>query len=348
MQLGLGALHDVFVITYFQELKAFGVIGNLLGLPLDRSASEYAVLVPDQVFGRAPHVPEKDASANARVGLDLIPLLRLEDVVDGLSEAHHEVLALVARDPLVRCTAVGSDLVLVDGVGHVRDQPAEEDAVHSDPLLEPRLDVMLDRPELFLPDLDSVLHHPVRLRRPHRRLDGNGLADALGRHGLLQREDARLLVALESNLLALVTRLVQDASDVLDDPLGHALLLDAQGPEGPRVVVVDDEGRLHLFIGFLSRHEGVVHVNRHSQSFTVTRFNEVLSNSRFACNTVLAPTTVVEVERVMFLNLCLRRKVRPPRNSGSSHLSVRLRRPMTIMNWFSISFFSSFISQFIR
>ena len=114
------------------------------------------------------------------------------------------------------------------------------------------------------------------------------------------------------------------------------------------MVVVDDEGRLHLFIGFLSRHEGVVHVHRHSQSLTVTWLYDVFSNSRIACNTVLTPTPVVEVERVMFLNLCLRRKVRPPRNSGSSHLSVRLRRPMTIMNWFSILFFSSFISQFIR
>ena len=185
MQLGLGSFHDVLVVTHFQELETACIIGNLLGLSFDRSASEYAVLVPDQVLGCPPYVPEEYTSANARVGLDLFALLSLKDVVDSFRKSHHEVFTLVAGDSLISRAAICSNLVLVDRVGHVRDQPAEEDAVHGDPLLEPGLDVMLDRPELFLPDLDSVLHHPVRLRRPHRGLNGNSLADALGRHGFL-------------------------------------------------------------------------------------------------------------------------------------------------------------------
>ena len=95
------------------------------------------------------------------------------------------MLGFVSGDSLVRRAAVRSNLVLVDRVGYARDQPAEEDAVNSDPLLEPGLDIMLDRPELFLPDLDCILHHPVRLRRPHRRFNGNRFAYSLGRHGFL-------------------------------------------------------------------------------------------------------------------------------------------------------------------
>ena len=84
-----------------------------------------------------------------------------------------------------------------------------------------------------------------------------------------------------------------------------------------------------------------------SQPLTVTRLHMVLRHSRLANHTVLTPTTVVKVERIMFLDLNLRGKVWSSCHSWSPRLRMHLRHLMISINWILLLPFSSFF-QFTR
>ena len=97
----------------------------------------------------------------------LVALVGLADEPDRLGKSKHEVSALVSSDALIGRHAVDTNLVLVQRIGDVRHEPGEKHAVHFDLLLEPGLDVVLYRPQLLLPELHRVLHHPVGFGGPN-------------------------------------------------------------------------------------------------------------------------------------------------------------------------------------
>ena len=131
-----GTLDYVLIICNLQIVKAAGIIGDFFRSSLDGPASKETITGPDQVLSRPPDVAQEHAGTNTRVGLVLVALVGLEEVVDSLGEPQYKVAALVARDPLLRRHPVHADLVLVERVGDIRDQPTEQ--VDLDPPLEPR------------------------------------------------------------------------------------------------------------------------------------------------------------------------------------------------------------------
>ena len=81
------AFEDILVIADLQVSEAGWVVRQLFRLPLRRSASHDAALGADQVFRAPPYVPQEYSRADAGVRFELLALLRLADVVDGLPKS---------------------------------------------------------------------------------------------------------------------------------------------------------------------------------------------------------------------------------------------------------------------
>ena len=160
---GPGVLHDVVVVRGLDVLSALGVVGVLGVLPADCAALVNPILRPNDVLSRSPHISEEDPGHQLAVRLVLVGLIIFQHEVDPLGKAHRYMSTSVSRDPLVGRAAVRTQLELVHDLGHVGDQPAEEDSSDCDPLAQLRLCEMLGRPELGLPSAHSVLHLAVGL-----------------------------------------------------------------------------------------------------------------------------------------------------------------------------------------
>ena len=156
-------LEYIFIVCNLQILKAFNIIGDFLGPPFDDPAPDNAVLGADEVLSSTPDIAQEHSNAHARVRFVLVALVGLADEPDSLAKPKHKMTTFASSDPLIGCYAVDSNFVLVERVSHIRNEPGEEQTLHIHLLPESGLDVVLDRPQLFLPQLHRVLHHPVRL-----------------------------------------------------------------------------------------------------------------------------------------------------------------------------------------
>ena len=75
----------------------------------------------------------------------LAALVGRADVPDSLGKSEHKVSTLMSSDSIKGRHTIDTNLVLVQCVGNVGDEPREENAVHFDLLLEAGLDVVLYR-----------------------------------------------------------------------------------------------------------------------------------------------------------------------------------------------------------
>ena len=177
-------------------------------------------------------------------------------------------------DPFIRCLPIGPHLELVGDLRDVGDEPAEENPVDLDSLAQLGLRDLLYRAQLSLPSPDGTLHHPVALRGPHQRLDGDRFPVSNCCNCALQGDDGGLLISLERDLLAIASRLIEDALDLLHDRLRRALALNTDGPERCLVVVVHHQRRLNVLLLLLRREERIVGTERDADLFPVMRLQK--------------------------------------------------------------------------
>ena len=286
---GLGALHDVVVVHRDQVLGAIGVICSLGWSSFYSSAFIYSISGPHEALGAAPGVAEEDALLDPRVGLVGLALVRLQDEVHQLPEAHDRALELVLGDSFIRSSAVGSHTEFIHNIGTKWDKPRKQDTIYFNPLLHHVLGVVLDRPQLPLPYPDGRLHHPVALGCANGRLDRHRLARSRCCHRALQCHNAGLLVGLERQLLSLIPGLVQNLLDVPHDRLVHPFRSDAGRPECTFMIVIHYKAGLHLLVELLGGHERVVGAEGDTELLPVVRFNLVGCKPSFARSAVLAP-----------------------------------------------------------
>ena len=170
------------------------------------------------------------------------------------------------RDPLICSPSVGADTEFVDNVSTVRYEPRKQSTTRLDPSPQSRFNIVLNRPKLPLPDLDTILHSTVAFRGAHRRFNRDGFANTRCGYGAFQCYYAWFLIGLKSNLLSVVPRLLQCAHPIFHHCFSRPLVIDSYCPEAFFVVVVHHQTSLHSIFGLIifTTHESIVGIPRDS------------------------------------------------------------------------------------